>query len=383
MKSLLDYATTKNQQAVIERYEKGDGSRAIAEKMSMDDGQVRGIIRAVKRRAADDGFAPGVFNEELAENERFRARSYLKNEATGETVLTWYKTTREGQAAETIQAALERFQPKPSPKIAPPKAKADKDLLTLYTLTDFHLGMYAWAEETGDDWDTEIASRVLINAIDDMIAATPNSETAILNLQGDFLHWDGLDAVTPQNKHVLDADTRFGRMVDLSLDLTMWATQRLLRKHKRVRLIVVEGNHDQAGSAWLSKSMMRIFRNEKRIEVDPSEFPFYAYLHGHTMLGFHHGHKVKNKELPALFASEPRFRSMWGQANYTYIHTGHYHMSEQDMAEHGGAIVERHPTLAARDAYAARGGYVSRRAARAITYHVNDGETHRATVLPR
>jgi hypothetical protein len=53
------------------------------------------------------------------------------------------------------------------------------------------------------------------------------------------------------------------------------------------------------------------------------------------------------------------------------------------MSEDGGAIVERHPTLAARDAYAARGGYVSFRGARAITYDKQLGEVERITVLPR
>ena len=101
------------------------------------------------------------------------------------------------------------------------------------------------------------------------------------------------------------------------------------------------------------------------------------------MLAFHHGHKVKNKALPELFAAEPRYRGMWGQARYTYIHTGHYHHQEQDTSEAGGAIVERHPTLAARDAYAARGGYVADRKAHAITYHKTEGEIMRVSVPPR
>jgi hypothetical protein len=119
------------------------------------------------------------------------------------------------------------------------------------------------------------------------------------------------------------------------------------------------------------------------IEIDDSEIPYYAHLHGNIMIAMHHGHKKKNTQLPSLFASEPRFRKMWGQADYCYIHTGHYHHAEQDMAENGGAIVERHPTLAGRDAYAARGGYVSWRSARAITYHASHGEIMRVTVTPQ
>lgn len=147
-------------------------------------------------------------------------------------------------------------------------------------------------------------------------------------------------------------------------------------------MIICEGNHDLVSSLWIRKAVSKIFRDNDRIEVDQTEFPFYAYLHGDIMLGFHHGHKVKNRSLPALFASEPRYRHMWGSAKYTYIHTGHYHHSEQDMAEGGGAIVERHPTLSSRDAYSARGGYTSWRAAHAITYHNKTGECLRVTVTP-
>jgi len=85
--------------------------------------------------------------------------------------------------------------------------------------------------------------------------------------------------------------------------------------------------------------------------------------------------------LPKLFASEPRTREMWGRASYTYIHSGHYH--HERLIEDGGAISEQHPTLAGRDAYAARGGWVSRRGAKLITYDKIDGEVSRHTVRPR
>ncbi len=370
-------AQIENLEAVIKHGSVNKAARA----MGKNSRTVERSIQSIKRNAARKGYAPGHWTSGAAPGYAIGKVTVQRN-ANGEIERSWDRQSPEGVAAEAIINCLENLEYKPAPKIPAPK-KTESDLLTLYTLTDFHLGMYSYGEETGDDWDTDIASAVMVNAISDMVAKSPASDTAILNLQGDFLHWDGLDAVTPQNRHVLDADTRFDRMIELSLDLTMLAVDLLLRKHKNVRLIVCEGNHDLASSGWIRKAMKKIFRLNKRVEVDDTSFPYYAYLHGETMLGFHHGHKMKNKSLPALFASEPRYREMWGKASYTYIHTGHYHQTEQDMAEMGGAIVERHPTLAARDAYAARGGYVSRRGARAITYDKKAGEVERVTVLPR
>ena len=45
-------------------------------------------------------------------------------------------------------------------------------------------------------------------------------------------------------------------------------------------------------------------------------------------------------------------------------------------------ILEQHPTLSAKDAYASRGGYSSKRAAKIITYHKEHGEVGRNTLSP-
>ena len=58
-------------------------------------------------------------------------------------------------------------------------------------------------------------------------------------------------------------------------------------------------------------------------------------------------------------------------------------MHHERVVEDAGAIIEQHPTLSGRDAYAARGGWVSQRGAKVITYHKTEGETHRFTVRPR
>lgn len=382
---LLEYCETDRQREILKEAVKQGSFTKAAKSLGVCESTIRRTYRRVERYAEERNYSPKHnLNKPLPRSQQNAGISELIDERTGESILKWYKSkNRAEKNAESVVECLEALKYKPAPNIPAPKKSQNKDLASLYTLTDFHLGMYAWAEETGNDWDTEIASRVLLNAIHDMCSKSPDSHTGILNLQGDFLHWDGLDAVTPMNKHVLDADTRFDRMIELALDLTMWAIEIIAKKHKRVRVIICEGNHDLAGSGWLRKSMKKIYRNNKRVEVDDTSFPYYGYLHGKIMLGFHHGHKMRNKSLPSLFASEPRYRSMWGKADYCYIHSGHYHQTEQDMAEHGGAIVERHPTLAARDAYAARGGYVSRRGARVITYHVTEGEVDRSTVLPR
>jgi len=377
----LPYASDK-QKKVVELLGQHKTLTAVAGQLNCSKQNVSTILQRLVKTAKSKGF-----NEEHGLVDPVISGTSTLYGAEGEKKLTWVKTkTTQEQKTERILNILESYEYRPAPVIkAAEMNKSDDtvDLATLYTLTDYHLGMYSWAQETGDDWDTDIAERVMMNAINDMAARSPNSHTGILNIQGDFLHWDGLDAVTPASGHVLDADSRFDRMIELAIDLNIWAIERLLEKHQIVKVIICEGNHDLAGSAWLRKCLKKVWVKNTRVEVDDSSFPYYAMLHGNIMLGFHHGHKKKNKDLPMLFSSEPRYRKMWGNAEYTYIHTGHYHHTEQDMSEQGGAIVERHQTLAGRDAYAARGGWISRRGAKAITYHKTRGEVERISVLPR
>jgi len=378
----LDYCTTEREREVVNAVAEHGNPTAVATALGDGDGgKYRRTWRIVQARAALKGFAPGHFDQGVAPGFNMGKVTVQRN-ALGQVTQTWERQSPETRAAELMVERIEAHQYRPAPVVKSPSKTLPK-LLSLYTLTDFHLGMYAWEDETGDNWSERIAEEVLINAINDMCSRAPDSQTAILNIQGDFLHWDGLLALTPTSKHVLDADTRYGKLVDLTMDVLDWAIERLLKKHKLVKVIVAEGNHDESGSLWLRKHLKKMWKMNKRVEIDDTEFPFYAHQHGKIMLAFHHGHKMKNKNLPALFSSEPRYRTMWGSSSICYIHTGHYHHTEQNMSEMGGAIVERHPTLAARDAYAARHGYVSWRAARVITYDEKDGEVERATVVPR
>ena len=167
----------------------------------------------------------------------------------GLPVRQWVKSqTDEERQFEILVERLEAAQEglKPFKRVAAPKA-ADDDLLTLLTITDFHLGMYAYEAETGDDWDMSIARDVFTNSINDMIKASPKSGTGVLCQLGDFLHWDGILTVTPQSGHILDADTRYGKLVEMAMSIMTEAVKMMLRKFDKVVVISAEGNHDISG----------------------------------------------------------------------------------------------------------------------------------------
>jgi hypothetical protein len=251
-----------------------------------------------------------------------------------------------------------------------------KNLCNQYVLTDYHLGMMSWGEETGSDWDLKIAEDTLIKFFSHAIKTSPNAETAIFAQIGDFLHWDGLDAVTPASKHVLDADTRFTKLVRVAIRVIRNVITMLLQKHKKVTVIMAEGNHDPASSVWLREMLHAFYENEERLEIDTNPDPYYCVTFGEVCLFYHHGHKKNIKNIDTAFVG--KFKKEFGGSKYVYGHTGHLH---HDLKiESNLMVLEQHRTLAAKDAYASRGGYLSGRDSKVITYHKKYGEVGRNTI---
>jgi hypothetical protein len=266
--------------------------------------------------------------------------------------------------------------PRMLPSEKPPQTS--DALCNVFTLTDSHVGALCWGQEGGADWDLKIAERVLTGCFEHMVRSAPKAGTAVVAQLGDFLHQDGISPVTPTSGHLLDADGRFSKVVQVAVRLLRRVVDFALAHHGRVVVLMAEGNHDLSSSIWLRTMFKALYENEPRVEVIDSPLPYYVYQHGLTMLCWHHGHLKKPDQLPILFASQ--FAQVWGATTKRYAHCGHRHHVEEK--EHSGMVVIQHPTLTARDAYAARGGWIAERQATAITYHREFGQVARNTVTP-
>lgn len=301
-------------------------------------------------------------------------------DAEGNVRAQWVKTSVDQQkAAEAREAALQALAaeiPKTPPVSAPATTLAD--LCALYTLTDAHIGMLAWHREGGADWDLRIAEDTIVGCFAETIRQMPAAKMAVLNQLGDLLHYDSMQAVTPTSGHILDADSRFTKMVEVAVRVIRRVVAMLLAKHEQVHLVLAEGNHDMASSVWLRTMFKALYENEARITVDDSALPYYVFEFGNVMQVFHHSHLRKNDQLPLLVAAQ--FPEIWGRTKYRFIHTGNRHHKWEK--EFSGVTVIQHSTMAARDAYAARGGWMAHRSMDAITYHREFGQVGSVVVSP-
>lgn len=302
-------------------------------------------------------------------------------DAAGAVRLQWVKTDREKENAlaciEAAVAELKKEIPRRPASAAP--VETAEDLMSCYVVTDYHIGMLAWGEETfGGDWDTEIAREMLIKWFASAIKSAPPSKVGVFLQLGDFLHYDSLEALTPTSGHILDSDTRLPKIVSTVIAVTREIINMMLEKHEQVHVIMAEGNHDLASSVWLRALFAEKYEEEPRVTVDNSHLPYYAYEWGDVSIYAHHGHKRNVKNISQVIAGF--FREIYGRTKYSYCHTGHAH--HIDVKENAMMIVEQHPTLAARDSYAARGGWLSKRGANVITYSKKFGEVSRVTIRP-
>lgn len=377
---LREFCATDRQLEIFDAVIKEGGPTKAAEALHIRLRNVQYALARIKKNATLRGYAPDHDQVHPVPEGQYAKGVSTYYGPDGEVKGQWVKSSisKEQQqelmleAVKAMSETLKKEKPVKAPKLG------NVDLLNCYVITDYHLGMLSWAEETSNDWDTEIAENLLVSWFMEAVKSSPNADKALLIQLGDFLHFDSLEAITPQNKHLLDADTRFQRVVRIAIRALRRVVRVLLEKHSEVHLIMAEGNHDIASSIWLREMFTVLYEDEPRITVDRSPDPYYCYEHGLTAIFCHHGHKRRVKDIDDVFVA--KFREVFGRTKHAYAHMGHMH--HVDVKETNLMIVEQHRTLAGHDAYASRGGWLAGRDAKCITYHKAYGEVARLTINP-
>jgi hypothetical protein len=374
---LKEYATPR-QIEYLEAVLRCGSNRKAAKALKVSSSTVDRSIESLKRRAALSGYSP-QHDMTRTVPDPFIVRgvsTYYDKE--GKPAGQWVKSRVDDDKYQQIMlSAIDAMKddiPRESPVNAPLSGNAK--LCNCYVITDYHMGMLSWREETGADWDLKIAEQTIINWFAQSIKQSPEADQAVFAQLSDFLHFDGMDAVTPASKHLLDVDTRFAKVVRSAIRVLRAIINMLLQKYKKLHVLMLDANHDPVSQIWLREFFAVLYEDEPRITVDTSPSPYNAYEFGKVALFFHHGHKRNVSNVSEVFAAQ--FREMFGRTKYAYAHLGHLH--HIDVKENNLMIVEQHRTLAPADAYAARGGWLTGRDAKVITYHRDFGEVSRITI---
>jgi hypothetical protein len=372
---LMQFAETDRQKEVLEAVIREGSNNKASKSLGMHRRSVDDCILRLKRHAAMKGVAPEA-NMIHGVPDPFIVRGvstyYNKDgKPAGQWVKSRIDDDRREELIKEFALTLAQDFKGLSPLIHPPE-NCTNDLLSVYPMGDPHFGMYAWAQDAGDDFDLKLAETLTCSAIDRLVASAPPSKTGLLLNLGDMFHADNQKNIT-NSGHQLDVDGRWAKVQQVGLKAMLYCIKRMLEKHEKVIFRINKGNHDGHSSYALALMISCYFDNEPRVHVDLSPSITWYYQFGQVLIGSTHGDTIKGADmLGVMAADEPK---KWGDTLHRYWYVGHVH--HQDTKEYRGGVVEYFRTLAARDAWHQGQGYRAGRDMCLIVHHKKHGEIER------
>ena len=376
---LLNFCTTQIQRDHMQAVIDAGSNRKAAKALGVHASTIDHTVRSVKKRAAVRGYAPEYdLMHSTAPGQVLKGSSTLYD-ADGNQRLQWVKTDADKQAQldmlrEAVTAIAEDIKavkPVKAPKIN------NADLMVVVPQGDPHIGMYAWSEEAGHDFDVDIARSDLCGAMQYLSDNSPPAETCMILNLGDFFHADNALSRT-KSGNVLDTDTRWSRVLQLGILAMVDCIDIARKKHKKVIVHNLIGNHDEHSSQMLALCLQAWFRNEPRVEIRPTVAKHTYERFGRCLIGMTHGDTIKRggTGLDALMAADRP--QDWGLTSHRMWYTGHIHSTNKAELT-GGVVWESFRNLAPNDSWHQGQGYRSGRNMTAIVLHKNHGEVARAT----
>lgn len=385
LEGLLPFASVRQGDAIRALLEHGTVVKAAAA-IGVGVKVVRNYLSDAKHKAARAGWSPEHPDTHGTHPvpDGFHVKgvsTYLgKNEKTGalEVRGRWVKTNKDADhelalLMDAVRDIAEPFEKK-SRRVRAPRS-TDRDLLCVYPMGDPHIGMFAWAKETGADFDLRIAERNLVDAVDHLVALAPPSREALVINLGDLVHADGKDNATTAGTG-LDVDTRWSKVVGVALRAMVRCIDRALERHKIVHVVSKPGNHDEHTGLVLALCLQMYYANNPRVRVDTTPDVFSYHRFGSVLLGVAHGDACKPDQLPSIMACDRK--EDWGATEHRHWLCGHVH--HDTLKEYAGCTVETFRTLAPRDAWHHRSGYRSGQDLKLLVYHRKYGEIMRHIV---
>jgi transposase-like protein len=272
----------------------------------------------------------------------------------------------------------------------------DAPALLVLGLFDAHLGMLAWGQEVGADYDLTIAVEEFQAAFRELLElhALYDVERILIPVGNDFLHADttalggkggASTRGTPQ-----DVDTRLAKIFRAGRQALVHAIDQA-RLVAPVDVVVVPGNHDQASMFKLGEVLQAWYRTDQQVRVVNSPRPRDYYRYGANLIGLTHGEEFQRRRdpLPLLMANEAP--QDWAECPVREWLVGHFHAAQElrylALEEHQGVRVRGFAGLTRTDAWHKAEGYAHRRAGTALVYARSGGafglhETYPTPTLP-
>ena len=376
--TVYSYATLR-QKEVIDAVVKADGNQSkAAKKLGIAHQSVSDFLTNSINRAAKKGYSPEHdMTKGAPDGFQLKGTSTLYD-SDGNAKIQWVKTSIDAQRQQEMMEAIISQMCSSVPSIKPTKAPdyTNNDYMSVYPFGDPHIGLHAWHEDTGEDYDLKIAEGVFNKAMIIAVEKAPPSEIGLIINVGDFFHADNAQNRTERGGNALDVDSRYSKIIRIGVRIMQGLIELALKKHKTVKVVNAKGNHDPHSSQWLAVALDARYHDEPRVEIELNSAEHQYFVFGKVLIGVTHGDKCKPSDLESIMAADKP--SEWGMTKHRYWYTGHVHHDQ--IKEYRGCKFESFRTLAAKDSWHAGAGYRSGRDLKVIVLHKEFGEVERYTI---
>ena len=293
--------------------------------------------------------------------------------------------TKDGQGGFDEDGMFKRlttFIEKHSPSYpATPKNDKGNHLLVINP-ADIHIGKYANSEETGEEYNTDLAVKRVIEGVQGLIdkARGFEVEKILFCIGNDILHIDNVYGSTTKGTFQ-DCDGKWWEHFEIALALYVKCVE-MLREIAPVDCVHSMSNHDYQSGFHLAHALKAWFRLAEDVTVDAGVSHRKYYTYGSNLIGLEHGDGAKMDNLPMLMAHEQP--KQWAETKYRYWYLHHLHhkikYKWRDAKDFIGCTVEYLRSPSAADSWHSRKGYTgSPKAVEAFIHSKTQGQVARLT----
>ena len=209
--------------------------------------------------------------------------------------------------------------------------KNEENNLLEVSVFDLHLGKLCWAGETFENYDTKIASKRFLNAIENLLhkASVFEFSRILFPVGNDFFNSDTILNTTTKGTPQ-DEDLRWQKTFDVGIRLLVDGINMLKQIGVPVDVVVIPGNHDFERSYYMGKYLEAWFNNDPQVDINNGASPRKYYHFGNLLLGLTHGSEEKESSLPMIMANDFESKPLWSLTKFHEWHLGHYHRQKNN-----------------------------------------------------
>ena len=283
----------------------------------------------------------------------------------------------EQQIFENVNKFIEGY----SPDYEKIKRKKGNHLLVINP-ADIHIGKYASALETGEEYDCETAVMRVLEGVQGLIKKAEgfDIDKVLFCIGNDILHTDNVMSSTTRGTFQ-DTDGKWWEHYEIALMLYVKCVE-MLREIAPVDVLHSMSNHDYQSGFHLAHTLKSWFRKADDVRFDVSVSARKYYQYGKNLIGLEHGDGAKMDKLPLLMANEKP--KEWSETThrYWYLHHLHHKIKHKylDTKDYIGVTIEYMRSPSSSDSWHSAKGFCGvPRACEGFLHDKESGQVARLT----